>query len=316
MPSRATVIAVGAVASAVLAIGGALGGPFGLLAAYFAGLPLFAVGFGAGRNACLAATAVAAVAVGLAMGAYDAAMFLGTQGLPAVLMVWVSLRARVSEGALEWVPPGTVLAWLACYGVAAFAILALSVLGDSGAQGLEAELATELENVVTAVAPGADAAKVQAVAMAVARYFPAIVLASWFVMTAVNAVLGLQIAGRFFDRQRPEPTWSALTLPSWLMTVTAAASLLALIGRGTTLGFIGGNAALALCVPYAFLGFAVVHTLAARLGSRRLVLWGLYLVVFLLGWPVLAITALGFVEDWIGVRRRVVGQRPDPEDRT
>jgi hypothetical protein len=316
MPSRGAAIALGAVASAVLAIGGALGGAFGLLAAYFAGLPLYAVGFAAGLQACVAAMAAAAVAVGLVVGADDAVMFLGAQGLPAALVVWLSLRTRASGGALEWVPPGTVLAWLVCYGVAAFAILALSLLGESGAQGLEASLATELEQVVTAVAPGADAARIQAVTAAVAHYFPAIVLASWIVMTAVNAVLGLQIARRFFDRQRPEPTWSALTLPGWLMTVTAAASLLALVGRGTTAGFIGGNAALALCVPYAFLGFAVAHTLAARFGSRRLVLWGLYLVVFLLGWPVLAVTALGFVEDWIGLRRRVAGKRPDPEDRT
>jgi hypothetical protein len=40
------------------------------------------------------------------------------------------------------------------------------------------------------------------------------------------------------------------------------------------------------------------------------------LVVFLLGWPVLVMAALGFVEDWIGVRRRVVGSRLDPEDKT
>jgi hypothetical protein len=316
MPSRGMAIAAGAVASAVLAIGGALGGAFGLLAAYFAGLPLYAVGFAAGRQACAAAAALAAVAVGFALGPGDTMMFLGAQALPAVLVVWLSLRARGSDGALEWFPPGTVLAWLACYGVVAFAVLALSLLGESGAQGMEAALASELEHAVAAVAPGADAARVQAVTAAIARYFPAIVLASWLVMTVVNAVVGFQVAGRVFGRQRPEPAWSALTLPGWLMTATAAASLLALVGRGTTAGFIGGNAALALCVPYAFLGFAVAHTLAARLGSRRLVLWGLYLVVFLLGWPVLAVTVLGFVEDWIGVRRRVAGKVPDPEDRT
>lgn len=314
MPSRGTAIAAGAAASAVLAIGGALGGALGLLAAYFAGLPLYAVGFAAGTQACVAAVAAAATVVGLALGPDDAVMFLGAQGLPAALTIWLSLRARTSGGGLEWVPPGTVLAWLACYGVAAFAIMAASLLSESGAQGLEASLAADLRQAVTAVIPGADPAKVQAVTAAVARYFPAIVLASWLVMTVVNAVLGLKLAGRFFDRQRPEPIWSALTLPSWLMTATAAASLLALVGRGTTVGFIGGNAALALCVPYAFQGFAVAHALAARLGSRRLVLWGLYLVVFLLGWPVLAVTALGFVEDWIGLRRRVAGERPDPEE--
>jgi Predicted membrane protein (DUF2232) len=316
MPSRGTVIAAGAMASAVLAIGGALGGAFGLLAAYFAGLPLYVVGFAAGRQACLGAVAIAAVAVGVALGPEDALMFLGAQALPALLVIWASLRIGTSDSTAAWAPPGTVLALLASYGVVAFAILALSLLGEGGAQGMEAALASELRQVVATVAPGADATRVEAVTAAIARYFPAIVLASWTVMTAANAVIGLQIAGRIFGRQRPEPTWSALTLPSWLMTATAAASLLALVGKGTTAGFIGGNAALALCVPYAFLGFAVAHTLAARLKARRLVLWGLYLVVVLLGWPVLAITALGFVEDWIGVRRRVAGKAPDPEDRT
>ena len=79
-------------------------------------------------------------------------------------------------------------------------------------------------------------------------------------------------------------------------------------------GFVGGNAALALCVPYVFMGFAVAHALAARVGPRRLVLWGLYVAVLLLGWPIVVMAALGFVEDWIGVRRRYAG--PRSEDKT
>jgi hypothetical protein len=51
----------------LLAVVGGYGGPFGLLAAYFAALPLFAVGFAAGTRACLAAAA--ALATGSAIGA-------------------------------------------------------------------------------------------------------------------------------------------------------------------------------------------------------------------------------------------------------
>lgn len=315
MPSRGTMIAAGAVASAGLAIFGAVGGAFGLLAAYFATLPLFVVGFAGGRQACAAATAAAAVTVGAALGFEEAVLFLGAQGAPAALMVWLSLRMRVaSDGAVEWAPPGTVLAWLASYGAVAFAVLAFVLIkGADGTQGLEAGLATELQRVVTTVAPGADPDRVQVVTAAFARYFPAVVLMSWIVMTVVNAVIGFRLAGRFFERQLPEPRWSALSLPSWLMTATAAASFLALIGRGSTAGFVGGNAALGLCVPYVFLGFAVAHTLAAQLGFRRLVLWGLYVSVFVLGWPLLLMAGLGFVEDWIGVRRRVAGPRPEDE---
>jgi hypothetical protein len=308
-------IAAGAVASAGLAILGAVGGAFGLVAAYFAALPLFVVGFVSGRQACAIAMAAAAGMIGAALGPEESLMFLGAQGVPAALMVWLSLRMRVaSDGTVEWAPPGTILAWLACYGAVAFVALAMVLLNRAGgSQGLETGLATELQQAVTAVAPGADQDRVQAVTAAFARYFPAIVLASWIVMTVVNAVVGFRVAGRLFERQRPEPQWSALTLPSWLMTAVAIASFLALVGRDSSVGFVGGNAALGLCMPYVLLGFAVAHTLAARLGSRRVVLWGLYLLVFMLGWPLLLMAGLGFVEDWIGVRRQFAGHRPEDE---
>lgn len=315
MPVRGTIIAAGAAASAGLVILGSVSGPFGLLTAYFASLPLFVTGFAAGRQACMIAIAVAAAAIGVALGFEEAILFLAAQAIPAGLTVWLSLRTDASsDGAVEWVSPGSVLAWLACYGAVAFTALAFGFLGGGSSQGLEAELAAELEHVVAAVATGTDPDRIKAVTAALAHYFPAIMLASWIVMTVVNAVIGNRLAGRLFGRQRPEPAWSALTLPGWLMTAVAAASFLALVGKGTTVGFVAGNAALALCMPYVFLGFAAAHVLAARLGPRRVVLWVLYVAVFLLGWPVLFVAALGFVEDWIGVRRRFAG--PPPEDMT
>lgn len=313
-------IAIGAALTAVLAILGAIGGAFGLPAAYFATLPAFTVGFAGGWRTGFAALGAAAVAVGIALGTEEAGVFLVVQGIPTGLAVWFSLQARGAPGgeAIEWYPPGHVLAWLACYSAAVFAVLALGFAGGApGSPGLEAELASQLGQAVTAVTAGADPERVKSITETLARYFPAIVLASWIMMMAINAVLGFRVAGRFGKgRFRPEPAWSALSLPSWLMTATAAASLAALVGRGTTVGFVGGNAALALCVPYVFLGFATAHALSAKLAWRRPLLWGLYLATFVLGWPVLLMAALGFVEDWTGLRRRVAGERPGPEDKT
>jgi hypothetical protein len=315
MPGRGTIIAAGAVLSAGLVVLGSVSGPLGLLTAYFASLPLFVTGFAAGRQACLIAIAGAAAVIAATLGFEDAIMFLAAQAAPAGLVVWLALKPPVlAEDEVEWVWLGTVLAWLACYGVIVFMLLAAAFLEDGSSQGLEAGLADGLEHMVMQLATGADQDRVRAVTAALARYFPAIVLASWLVMTAINAIMGFRLAQRFFGPKRPEPAWSAMWLPGWLMTVIAAASLLALIGKGTTVGFVGGNAALALCVPYVFLGFATAHVLAARLGPRRFVLWGLYVAVFLLGWPVLLVAILGFVEDWIGVRRRYAVIRP--EDRT
>ncbi|MGE5538939.1 MAG: hypothetical protein ACM30I_09990 [Gemmatimonas sp.] len=315
MSTRLQVIAIGALGATVLAVLGGVGGAFGLFAAYFAALPLFAVGFMAGAKACTAAAAVAAAIIAATLSATEAAVFLAAQAVPAASVVWLSLRTRIAPtGDAEWYRPGDVVAWLAAYGAVGFAILALGLAGQGDGPGVEQALADELERVLSAVAVGADPDRTTAMAAALARFFPAIVLASWMVMTVINAVLGFQIAKRFGSLQRPEPTWSAMTLPGWLMTATAAASLAALVGRGTTVGFVGGNAALALCVPYVLLGFAVAHAFAARLKSPRLMLWGVYLVVVLLGWPVLLMAAVGFAEDWIGLRRHFAGPRPEPED--
>jgi hypothetical protein len=315
MPARGTIVAAGAVVSAGLVILGSVSGPLGLLTAYFASLPLFVTGFAAGRQSCLIAIAVAALAIAATLGLEDTVMFLAAQAAPAGLVIWLALKPPIlAEDEIEWVWLGSVLSWLACYGVIVFMLLVAAFLDEGSSQGLEASLAEGLNQMVTQVAAGADPDKIQAVTSALARYFPAIVLASWLIMTAINAVLGFRLARRFFGPKRPEPVWSAMWLPSWLMTVIAASSLLALIGKGSTVGFVGGNAALALCMPYVFLGFATAHTLAARLGPRRAVLWGLYVAVVLLGWPVLLVAILGFVEDWIGVRRRYAVIRP--EDRT
>jgi hypothetical protein len=314
MSTRLQIIAIGALGATLLAVVGELGGPFGLLAAYFTTLPLFAVGFAAGTRACLTALAITAVVLAVASGAVDAATFVVAQGFPAALVVGLALRTRIAPtGDPEWYAPGDVLAWLAAYGALAFAGVTLVFAGQSGAS-IEQTLADMLERVVAAVAVEADPESVKAMAVALARFMPALVLAGWIVMMVVNAILGFQVARRFGSPQRPEPTWSAMTLPGWLMTATAAASLAALVGRGTTVGFVGGNVALALCVPYALLGFAVAHTFAAGAKYPWLVLWGVYLVVLLFGWPLFLMAAVGFAEDWIGLRRHIAASRPEPED--
>ncbi|HTI87930.1 MAG TPA: DUF2232 domain-containing protein [Alphaproteobacteria bacterium] len=314
MSTRLQIIAVGALATSVLALAGDLGGPFGLLAAYFSTLPLFVVGFAAGTRACMAAMAIAAVVIAAASGALDAAMFVVAQGVPAALIVGLALRTRIAPtGDPEWYPAGDVLASVATYGALVFAAGTLAFAGQSGTS-VEQTLAEMLERVFSAVAAESDPESVKAMAAALARYMPAFVLAGWTVMMVVNAVMGFQAARRFGSPQRPEPTWSAMTLPGWLMTATAAAALAALVGRGTIAGFIGGNAALALCVPYALLGFAVAHTFAAGAKYPWLVLWGVYLVVLLFGWPLFFMAAVGFAEDWIGLRRHIAGPRPEPED--
>ena len=92
-------------------------------------------------------------------------------------------------------------------------------------------------------------------------------------------------------------------LPGWLWPTIGIAALLAVIGDGG-LGFLGRALLIVLVVPYVFLGLAVIHAAAGRWPHRRVALALCYGAIMLLGWPILAVLLLGFVEDWAHVRQR------------
>ena len=68
-----------------------------------------------------------------------------------------------------------------------------------------------------------------------------------------------------------------------------------------------------LCLPFFFLGLAVVHAFARRRALRWPILFGIYGLVIVFGWPAAALVVLGFVEQWAGIRQRLGG--PPPADR-
>jgi hypothetical protein len=51
---------------------------------------------------------------------------------------------------------------------------------------------------------------------------------------------------------------------------------------------------------------AVIHTLVRRWSHPGWLLAAVYGALVLLGWPILAVLLLGFVEDWAHLRRRFV----------
>jgi len=127
--------------------------------------------------------------------------------------------------------------------------------------------------------------------------------ASWLVMVVINGVLAQILAVRLGWNRRPSPALSELELPGWLWPAIGAAALLAMLGDDG-LGFLGRSLLIVLVVPYMFLGLAVIHAFARRWSHRRLALAVFYGGIMLLGWPLLAILLLGFVEDWAHVRQR------------
>jgi Predicted membrane protein (DUF2232) len=218
-----------------------------------------------------------------------------------VMVVRQALLARQQAGQLEWYPPGLVLAQLTALAVLGITTAFVVLLSHPG--GLEGVLAEFLSSALAglgatevAVTAGPDFERWMFL-------FPGLMAASWLVMVAVNAALAQLLAVRLGVNRRPSPRLSELELPGWLWPAIGIAALLAVLGAGG-LGFLGRSLLIVLAVPYVFLGLAVVHAFARRVSHRRLALTLFYGAIMLLGWPIVGVLLLGFVEDWAHVRQR------------
>jgi hypothetical protein len=277
------------------------GMPGMVLLAYFIQLPLLFVGLSLGLAASVIAAGSAILVCSLIAGVVAAALFALVQAVPAVMVIRQALLSRQQDGKVEWYPPGLVLAQLATF--AALCIIAsyLVLLGHPG--GLQGVLSdfigatlAELSGVEAEAAPSPELGRWMFL-------FPGLMAASWLVMVVVNGVLAQALAVRLGWNRRPSPALSELELPGWLWPAIGVAALLAVLGDDG-LGFLGRSLLIVLVVPYMFLGLAVIHAFARRWSHRRLALTIFYGGVMLLGWPLLAILLLGFVEDWAHVRQR------------
>ena len=122
------------------------------------------------------------------------------------------------------------------------------------------------------------------------------------IMVVVNGVLAQALAARLGWNRRPSPALSELELPGWLWPGVAVAAVLVLAGG--IIGDLGWSLLIVLVVPYLFLGLALVHVVVRRWSRPGLALAAIYGAMILLGWPILLVLLLGFVEDWAHLRRR------------
>jgi hypothetical protein len=277
------------------------GMPGMVLLAYFIQLPLLFVGLSLGLAASVIAAGSAILVCSLIAGVVAAALFALVQAVPAVMVIRQALLSRQQDGKVEWYPPGLVLAQLATFAALCITASYLVLLGHPG--GLQGVLSdfigatlAELSGVEAEAAPSPELGRWMFL-------FPGLMAASWLVMVVVNGVLAQALAVRLGWNRRPSPALSELELPGWLWPAIGVAALLAVLGDDG-LGFLGRSLLIVLVVPYMFLGLAVIHAFARRWSHRRLALTIFYGGVMLLGWPLLAILLLGFVEDWAHVRQR------------
>jgi hypothetical protein len=277
-------------------------------------LPLFAAGLGLGLNGAVLAAVAATGVVAITAGFPRAGLYAVTDAVLVLVLVRYALLNRPAPDggagdAIEWYPPGMLLTWLTLYAAGALVALAL-VWGPENLQSSVSEYVDGFRRMMTEAARGSPA--MDRMMAGLKRVMPFLVVAWWIVIMAVNGVLAQRFLVRTGHALRPSPDLTTTTPPGWLLSVAVAAAAAALVGSGW-IGFVATNVALVLCVPYFLTGLAVVHAISVRWNGRKAILFALYLLLVLFGWPLVVVTGLGMVEQWIGLRRRHAGPGPGNE---
>jgi len=157
--------------------------------------------------------------------------------------------------------------------------------------------------------PDKPQADVKVLGAAFAHMLPAMVAVAAMVSQLVCLYLAARAARISGRLRRPWPTLSAVRLPPVTSLVLAVA--IALSMAGAMVGLSASAAAATLVCAYALAGFAVVHAVTIGHSARFLILAGLWLTTAVLGWPVIAMAMLGFVDAMFDFRSRMgSGQSP------
>lgn len=289
--------------SALLFLSLAKGVVLGFVFSYVAPLPLMMAGLALGMGASVMAGAAGAIAVAGGIGGWPALSFLIVAALPALVVTNRALLWREpTAGAIEWYPPGLVLAWLTATILVLMSIGALLVAGHpDGARGWVAEMVGRTLELLLADLPASQRAQLAGWWV---PYFPAMVAASWLVMVTANAAGAQALLVRLGRSRRPSPAYRQLRLPDWPALALVAAALAVVLSDGDV-GYVGANAAVVLLVPFGLLGLAAIHGWAAGKPRARWILaatYGLLALVFV--WTALVVAVLGMVKFWTMRSRR------------
>lgn len=307
-------LAAGA-ASALLAAGAAAGSMLAVPLFYLSPLPVMIAGIAFSPIAALVAAAAAGSGLALVFGSTFLLTYVLGLGGPAFGLSYAALLARPDPAArdgLVWFPVGWLVLLAAAFSTIAVAVALLTIGG--GYDAYRAAVVATVEALLSSqgapaggLGHGYDAATFGAL---LAGVLPGLAAATGMVAQLACLYLAgraAMISGRL---RRPWPPIAAFRLPPATSLVLAVAIGLSM--AGAMLGLSASAAAATLVCAYALAGFAVVHAVTQGHAARFLILAALWLTTLALGWPVLAMAVLGFVDGMFDLRSRIAAGNGPP----
>lgn len=309
-------IAAGA-ASALMFVSIVSGALISLLLLCLAPLPLMVAALGWGPLCASLGGVIAAAALAILFGSPLGVAFALAVVLPAWWLGHLALLGRPQSAAitsggadpgLEWYPVGRLLLWIAGFATLTTAA-ALLTMGNDAAT-INNSLRSALLQFLKAVATESSARDIERLADMLAMLAPETAAIMAVMTLTLNLWLAASIAATSGRLQRPWPDLKNTALPP--MTLAALSVALALCFTGGLPGLLAQIAATAMLMGYAFIGFAVLHTVTQSLNARAFWLAGAYAIVVMFSWLLLVMVALGIADAVFGFRARYLRRRPPP----
>jgi len=298
-------------ASAIMSTAGQSGSGLGVLLANFAMLPPIMIGLAYGTRSAAIASLTGLFAVVALSNLVAGGIYGVTIAFPSWLVVRYGLMNRTpSGGDIQWYPVGHTLAKLAGYGAMVLVLAAIANFDTEG--GFRGAVEDLLGRFFADRIGGGDIERSILVERTV-QYFPGIAVAGWLLVVTINSVLAQYLLARRDLQVRPTPRYSQLEAPEWLYWALVGSAVLALAG-GEQFEYIGRNLVVVFAAPFFFIGLGIVHLLVRRFSLPGMALMAFYILLVVLGWPMVAVAGLGFFEQWTGLRKRYVGLSNDPEE--
>lgn len=314
------------VASALLFASAASGLGVAIVLLCLAPLPVMIAAMGWSQRAGAIAAVAGAALLMVVVTPEFAAVFLLFAGFPGWILGFAALLGRPVGGAngaapaIEWYPPGRLLAWAAVFGAAGLALSLLALEGD------EAALRQDLRSLAEVFLHPPEVPGLPPMPPEVSAIDPelmvTVLMRSVLPLTAVlmssALAVDLWIAGhvvRISQRlSRPWPDLADVTLPPVAAVLWVAALAGAFVIPDLP-GIAAGLLAATLTTAFAVAGFALLHAVTRGMPTRLWILGSAYLAVALLGVPLVLMTALGLADTTLGLRRFIKpGAKIPPPD--
>lgn len=278
--------------------------------ACLAGIPLLMAGLGTGVFGALVAGGAGLTSLSFAAGPLNFAdVYVTVYAVPAVLLTMIVFPPTGNMKKNKTPVEGSLMTAVTLYPCLIF-LTVFSAILYGGGDALTLTVQT-LHGAFEPVRKDVDPetfAKFSSFLDQLAPLLPAILGSTWMFSMMGSVIIAQMALQQQGWSLRPNFSLQALHIPNWLI-IAAAATGIAGLAAPAPYGYLGSNLCFFLCVPFFFVGLAVVHAWADTTKVRGLVLVVFYIAVSLLVWVILLVTFIGVLDQWLNFRQKLAGMK-------